>query len=63
MTDGTWEDILANVTMLRIDAEFTSGDDAFAFDNVELTPEPATLTLFVLGGMALVRRRKRGMGN
>ena len=58
VTDGTWEDILANVTMLRIDAEYVQGDDTFGFDNVELTPEPATLAMLALGGLALIRRKK-----
>ena len=43
VTAGTWEDLLANVTMLRIDAEYVQGNDTFGFDNVELTPDPATL--------------------
>jgi len=59
VTDGTWEGLLANVTMLRIDAEYVQGDDTFGFDNVELTPEPASIALLALGAMALVRRRKR----
>ncbi len=42
VTAGTWEDLLANVTMLRIDAEYVQGDDTFGFDNVELTSDSAT---------------------
>ncbi len=60
VTAGTWEDLLTNVTMLRIDAEYVQGNDTFGFDNVELTPEPATLSLLALGGLALIRRRKNG---
>ena len=29
------------------------------FDNVELVPEPATLSLLALGSLALVRRKRR----
>ena len=59
VTTGTWEDLLANVTMLRIDAEYVQGNDTFGFDNVELTPEPCSLGLLAIGGLALVRRRRR----
>ncbi len=32
----------------------------FAFDNLRVVPEPATLLLLGLGGMALLRRRRHG---
>ena len=37
----------------------TSGQGAhFAMDNFTITPEPATLSLLALGGLALLRRRR-----
>ena len=38
-----------------------SNNGAAYFDNLVVTPEPATLTLLTLGGLSLVRRRKRRM--
>lgn len=42
---------------------FTSNDDDFAFDNVEisgdLVPEPSSTSLLGLGGLALILRRRR----
>ena len=60
---GTWEDILSNVTQLRIRVELVSGSDVLSdiegIDNVSLqVPEPATLSLMAIGGL-LLRRRKR----
>jgi hypothetical protein len=34
------------------------GQDSFA---LVVTPEPATLSLLALGGLAILRRRRRGM--
>jgi hypothetical protein len=39
------------------DAAYTSGG-VYYFDNAQLIPEPATIALLGLGGLALVRRRK-----
>ena len=55
---GNWPAILTNVTMLRIEAEYYTGDDACAFDNIILTPEPGTLSLLALGGLLSMRRRR-----
>jgi hypothetical protein len=30
-----------------------------AFDDIQLTPEPATLSLLALGGLAMLARRRR----
>jgi hypothetical protein len=43
---------------------YTAIDSSVLIDNVStgfVTPEPASLSLLALGGLALVRRRKRGM--
>ena len=53
---------LSNLTGLVIVAEFAEGTgnlDVSALDNVILTPEPATLVLLALGGLAALKRRKR----
>ncbi|HUW81405.1 MAG TPA: PEP-CTERM sorting domain-containing protein [Phycisphaerae bacterium] len=46
--------------ILRIDFQASSGDpgDAQAFDNVTVVPEPATLCLLALGGLAAIRRKR-----
>jgi len=35
------------------------GNGEVDFDNVQLTPEPATLSMLALGGLALLRRRRK----
>jgi hypothetical protein len=67
VSSGTWNDILSNVTELRIGMElYSSGVTAevTGLDNVELrsaretvVPLPATLYLFALGLATLVPRR------
>jgi hypothetical protein len=50
----------ATETVLRIRWD-TSNDDgeAFGFDNVRIVPEPTTMALLGLGGLAVLRRRRR----
>lgn len=50
--------VLGNVTDLQIRGEFVTGSDIGSLDNVSMVPEPATLTLLALGGLALIRRRR-----
>jgi len=54
VVSGTWETILPNVSALRIEAEYHTGDDACAFDNIRLTPEPSTPVLLSMGAFGLV---------
>ena len=44
--------------------DFLSGDCGAWLDNVQITPvpEPATLSLLVLGGVAMIRRRRNQAG-
>jgi len=57
---GQWDAILANVTDLSIRVEQYSNLDISGMDNISLhTPEPATLSVLGLGGLAMLRRRRR----
>lgn len=49
-----------NWTQLRIGTNPGGGFDATAvyIDNIRVTPEPATLALLGMGGLALIRRRR-----
>ena len=38
--------------------QFGGGAGTFQFDNISVTPEPATLSLLALGGLAMLRRRR-----
>jgi hypothetical protein len=58
VTSGTWSDLLANVTSLRIDLEHVTGTETTGLDNVVLTPEPAAMWLLAFAAPALVRRRR-----
>ena len=61
---SNWAGILSNVTllMLRIEQVDDPGGvmvpDSAGIDNVWLIPEPASLALLALGGLALTRRRR-----
>jgi hypothetical protein len=56
ITRGTWGGLLSDVTSLQIDLEFIGGVETTGLDNVVLTPEPATLLLFGLGGLVAMRK-------
>ncbi len=58
-TDAQILSVLQDLDGLAICAEFLQGlpTDVSGLDNVTLTPEPATLALVALGGLALLRRR------
>jgi hypothetical protein len=43
---------------VRFTATADGGSEGFAFDNLRVVPEPATLTLLAFGGLALLRRRR-----
>lgn len=65
VTNDQFASILANLTSLRIRAEFQTGSDLGRLDNVALVPEPGT-TALMLGGLAVLagalggRRRRSG---
>ena len=48
--------VLGNVTDVQIRGEFVTGSDVGSLDNVTMVPEPATLALLLVGGLALLRR-------
>jgi len=56
---GAWNALLADVTSLSIRFEQFSNLDISGMDNIILTPEPATLSLLALGGLVMIRRRRR----
>ena len=52
---GTWGEVLGNVTRLEL---FSFPLPSSSMDNVGFVPEPATMTLLVLGGLVLMRRKR-----
>lgn len=70
MQSGTWEGLLADVTELRLGVERVVNrrgrDERSAIDNITLNatnpapvPEPGTITLVAVAGLALIGRRRR----
>ena len=60
VNSGTWAGLLADVDNLSIRIEHWSNLDTAGVDNITLAiPEPATLSLLALGGLAMLRRRRR----
>lgn len=53
------QSVLANLTGLRIRAEYQTGPDLDRLDNVTMVPEPATLALWGAGLGALMLRLRR----
>jgi len=57
-TSAEWSAILADVDTILVYTEMITGDESSAFDNFQITPEPATMGLLGLGGLALLRRKR-----
>lgn len=53
------QSVLANLSSLRIRAEFQTGADTGSLDNVSLVPEPSTFVLFVAGAACVLSGRAR----
>ncbi len=58
-TQAEFEQVLADVTDLQIRGEYRSGSDTGDLDNVVLLPEPLSAGVLALGGLAVLRRRRR----
>ena len=54
--DGTWGEVLGDVTTLEL---YSLPLPSSSMDNVGFVPEPATMSMLAIGGLALLRRRKR----
>lgn len=59
-TDGPYPFVFnfTNVDTVWFKPPQRDNDYHIAIDNIEIAPEPATLLLFGLGGLALIRKRK-----
>lgn len=58
-TDSDIQNVLSDVTALRIRGEYRSGADTGSLDNVVLVPEPAAMAMLSLAGLALLMSRRR----
>lgn len=56
LSSHVWDDT-GNATLGCIDL-FANGASPIYYDDITVVPEPATLSLFCLGGLALIRKRK-----
>ena len=57
LSTHVWDDT-GNATLGCIDL-YAGGASSVYYDDITVVPEPATLSLLCLGGLALIRRRKR----
>ena len=53
---GIFRNDMPRITLVQLDA---SGDGTWGIDTIEYSPEPATLGLLMMGGLAILRRRSR----
>ena len=54
---GIFRNDTPQITLVQLDA---SGDGRWGIDTIEYSPEPATLALMLVGGLALLRRSRSG---
>ena len=52
---GIFRNDMPQITLVQLDA---NGDGRWGIDTIEYSPEPATLGVMLLGGLALLRRRR-----
>ncbi|MCK4850459.1 MAG: PEP-CTERM sorting domain-containing protein [Phycisphaerae bacterium] len=52
---GIFRNDMPQITLVQLDA---SGDGRWGIDTIEYSPEPATLALLLIGGLALLRSRR-----
>lgn len=62
-SNGTWAGLMANVAIITIVGDICSGYSTtvaeLCLDNVAITPEPASLALLAVTGLAMAVRRRR----